>query len=73
MHQRGADMLAERALKDKMQEENESLQRSVKGLKFRQESLAASGGSSNFTDMEVKRERDKLFVSAGVERRKGQG
>jgi len=63
MHQRVADLSAEKASKDKLQEENESLQRNVKSLKSRQEALAASGGSTSFADMEVKRERDKLFVS----------
>ena len=66
MHQRVADLSAEKATKDKLQEENESLQRSVKGLKSKQEALAAAGGPSNFADMEVKRERDKLFVSVTV-------
>lgn len=62
MHQRVADLSAEKASKDKLQEENESLQRNVRSMKSRQEALAASGGSTSFADMEVKRERDKLFV-----------
>jgi E3 ubiquitin-protein ligase BRE1 len=66
MHQRVAEANAEKAARDRLQEEVEAGQRAIKKLKERQEIVSASGGSVSANEVQMKDERDKLLVSAAV-------
>ncbi|RSH91929.1 hypothetical protein EHS25_009299 [Saitozyma podzolica] len=61
MHQRVAEANAEKAARDRLQEEVEAGQRAVKKLKERQEIVSASGGSVSANEVQMKDERDKLL------------
>jgi E3 ubiquitin-protein ligase BRE1 len=67
MHQRVAEANAEKAARDRLQEEVEAGQRAVKKLKERQEIVSASGGSVSANEVQMKDERDKLLVSGAAQ------
>jgi hypothetical protein len=66
MHQRVADHAAEKATREKLQEEVEEKQRKIEKLKERHEAMVgASSGKHGVsaTEYALQQERDKLFVS----------